>query len=164
MMKTLLIFRHAKSSWKNSNLADHDRPLNKRGKTTAPRMGEKLRQEDELPDLILSSSAIRASRSAELFAEAGGYDGEIFVRRDLYAHHPEAYISVLNEVDDRYQRVMIVGHNPGLEELVELLTGDWERLPTAALALIELPIQYWSELDEDVEGELLLVWRPREIF
>lgn len=127
-------------------------------------MGEWLRQEDELPDLILSSSAIRASRSAELFAEAGGYDGEIIVRRDLYAHHPEAYISVLNEVDDRYQRVMIVGHNPGLEELVELLTGDWERLPTAALALIELPIQYWSDLDEDVEGELLFVWRPGEIF
>ena len=77
-MKTLLIFRHAKSSWKHPELADHDRSLNKRGKLDAPMMGELLRNEDALPELILSSSANRARTTAELFIEGSGFDGDSF--------------------------------------------------------------------------------------
>ena len=162
-MKSLFILRHAKSSWKDPNLADHDRPLNKRGKKDAPRMGDRLRAESEFPELILSSSAVRALRTAELFAEALGFDGEMRALRDLYAHYPDPYIQMLSEVDDRYERVLVVGHNPGVEELLEGLTGDWERMPTAALALVKLPIRSWSELNEDCEGELVWLWRPREM-
>jgi phosphohistidine phosphatase len=162
-MKTLFILRHAKSSWKDNNLADHDRPLNKRGKSDAPRMGELMRREEFLPELILTSSALRARKTAELLLEASGCDAELVVSPDLYAHYPEAYLEMLANVDDRYAVVMIVGHNPGLEELLEILTGQWERMPTAALAKIRLPINSWNELDEDIEGELVEIWLPRDL-
>lgn len=160
-MKTLLILRHAKSSWKDDDLADHDRPLNKRGKSDAPRMGELVRREELQPELILTSSALRARTTAELVLESSGCDAELVVSRDLYAHYPEAYLDVLVDVDDCYDVVMIVGHNPGVEELVELLTGQWERMPTAALVKITLPINSWSELDECVEGDLVDIWLPK---
>lgn len=162
-MKQLLVLRHAKSSWKHSDLADHDRPLNKRGKRDAPRMGMLVRYEDLVPDLILTSSAKRAKTTAELFGEACDYDGEIIISRDLYAHYPEAYLEELQKVTDLYQCVLIVGHNPGLEELVEMMTDEWNRLPTAALAHISLSIQYWHEIDDDTGGELLHLWLPKEL-
>jgi phosphohistidine phosphatase len=162
-MKLLLVLRHAKSSWNHPELADHDRPLNKRGKRDAPRMGELLREEDMLPDLILSSSAERARTTGDLVSEASGYEGEIRVNRDLYAHFAEAYLDTLSALDKPYERVMVIGHNPGLEELVEGLTGDWVRMPTAALAMVRLPIQGWSELSDETQGDLVNLWRPKEL-
>jgi phosphohistidine phosphatase len=162
-MKTLLILRHAKSSWKNSELADHDRPLNKRGKRDAPRMGELLVREGLIPDLIVSSSAKRAKKTTELLAEESGYEGEIIFERDLYAAWPEAYIETLNVIPDEFETVMVVGHNPGLEDLLEILTGEVERMPTAALANVSLPIEHWRELSLEIEAELLNIWRPKEL-
>ena len=162
-MKLLLVLRHAKSSWNHPELADHDRPLNKRGKRDAPRMGELLREEDMLPDLILRSSAERARTTGDLVSEASGYEGEIRVVRDLYAHFAGAYLDTLSALDEPYERVMVIGHNPGLEELVEGMTGDWVRMPTAALAVIRLPIKDWSELSEETQGELANLWRPKEL-
>ncbi|MEA3439840.1 MAG: histidine phosphatase family protein [Chloroflexota bacterium] len=162
-MKTLFILRHAKSSWKHHDLADHDRPLNKRGVRDAVRMGELLRREELLPDLILSSSAVRARRTVELFIAGSGFEGELVVNRDLYAHYPEAYLDQLIMVDDRYGSVMVVGHNPGVEELLEALTGEWERMPTAALAQVSLSIRSWSELEGETQGELVNLWRPKEL-
>ena len=162
-MKTLLILRHAKSSWTDSALADHDRPLNKRGNRDAPRMGQLLRVEGLQPDLIISSSAKRARKTAELAAEECGFEGEICLSRDLYAFSAEPYIDVLSELADEYQIVMIVGHNPSMEELLELLTGEYQRFPTAALAQIELPIDSWGQLDDEVEGRLINLWRPKEL-
>ncbi|MEW5867886.1 MAG: histidine phosphatase family protein [Chloroflexota bacterium] len=161
-MKTLLVLRHAKSSWKEADLSDHDRPLNKRGKRDAPRMGELLRQEDLVPDLILSSTAKRARTTAELVAEASGYEGEIQLLRDLYAAGAEAFVEALQHVSSKYDCVMVVGHNPGLEELLEALTGDYETLPTAALGQVQLPVDEWAELREDTNGRLVSIWRPRE--
>jgi phosphohistidine phosphatase len=138
-MKTLLVLRHAKSSWKDDSLADHDRPLNKRGKRDASRMGKLVKDEDLVPGLILSSTALRAQSTVELFVEACGFEDEIQLSRVLYAAGPEAYIDALNQVSGGYDRVMVVGHNPGLEELVEALTGEAESMPTAALARIDLP-------------------------
>lgn len=162
-MKTVLILRHAKSSWKHAGLADHDRPLNKRGKRDAPRMGVLLREKNLFPDLILCSSAKRARSTIDLFVESSGYEGEVRVSRDLYAHYADAYVEALRALDDQYVRVMVVGHNPGLEELLALLTGEWHRLPTAALAQVRLPINRWEELDEDIEGELVNLWLPKEL-
>jgi phosphohistidine phosphatase len=162
-MKTLLILRHGKSSWKDLMLADHDRPLKKRGKRDAPRIGKLLREEGLVPDLILSSTAKRALRTAVLVADACGYDGEIDVRREFYPGHPYAYIEALIGVPDECQIVMVVGHNPGLEELLELLTEAAEFLPTAALAQVALPVQYWYELNEETDGELVNLWLPRAL-
>lgn len=162
-MKTLLILRHAKSSWKDESLPDHDRPLNKRGLKDAPRMGQLLRQEELLPDLILCSTAQRAHKTAELVVEESGYDGELRLSRDLYAFDAEAYLEALAGLEDEYERVMLVGHNPGMEELLEALTGGFERMPTAALAQVDLPIEHWNELENEPEGRLVNVWRPKEL-
>jgi phosphohistidine phosphatase len=162
-MKILLILRHAKSSWKHAELPDFDRPLNKRGKRDAPRMGELLRQVDLLPDLILSSSAQRARQTTQAVVDTSGYGGEVHWLDSLYAAPPESYLEALRRLDDSLQRVMVVGHNPGLEELLEELTGADEALPTAALVQVMLPIQSWSQLDEEVSGELVQIWQPRQL-
>lgn len=162
-MKTLLILRHAKSSWKRSELADHDRPLNKRGKHDAPRMGKLLMDEELIPELIISSTAERAKKTTELLANEMGYTGEIVYDRDLYAAWPEAYIETLCVLPDDYETVMVVGHNPGLEDLLEMLTDEVERMPTAALAQVSLPIENWRELSFDIKGELIYIWRPKEL-
>jgi phosphohistidine phosphatase len=162
-MKTLLILRHAKSSWAHTNLADHDRPLNKRGKQDAPRMGQLLKNEDLTPELIITSSARRALATAELAASASGYEDELQVTRRFYLAGPETYLEVLRGVGEEVGRVMVVGHNPGMAELIDWLTGAGERFTTANIAHIELPINTWSELNDEIEGKLLNLWRPKEL-
>lgn len=162
-MKTLLVLRHAKSSWKNQELADHDRPLNKRGKRDAPRMGWLLREQELVPDLIISSTAKRAITTAKAVVDASGYENEIVLTRGLYHAWAESFLTILSRLTDDPARVMVIGHNPGLEGLVEALVGQYERMPTAALAQIQLPIDRWSDLDETIEGVLIGLWRPKEL-
>lgn len=162
-MRTILVLRHAKSSWSDPGLSDHDRPLNKRGKQDAPRIGELMRFEELFPDIILTSSAKRAVMTAKLIIESSGYEGDLVVSRDLYAHYPEAYVEQLQALDTPYQCAMVVGHNPGVEELVEMLTGEWSRMTTAALAHIQMPIDCWEDLGESAHGVLVKVWRPKEL-
>ena len=121
-VKTLLILRHAKSDWGNSQMSDHDRPLNDRGKYDAPRM-----------------------------------------MRDFYLASPPEYIEVLNELPGSYERVMIVGHNPGMEEMVALLTDQERPFTTANVAVIELPISSWGELSIFTDGRLKHHWRPKDL-
>ena len=158
-MKTLLILRHAKSGEKHSGMADHDRPLNERGESDAPLVGQRLRKEKLLPDWIISSTAKRAVETARRVATACGWAGEIDLRRSLYMASPADYIAVLKELDDGWSRPLVVGHNPGLEELVVVLTGRDERLPTSALVRIELPIDSWADLSAHTPGQLVEVWR-----
>jgi phosphohistidine phosphatase len=162
-MKTLLVMRHAKSSWEESALHDHDRPLNKRGKLNAPRMGRLLRELDVVPELIMTSSARRARDTAEAVADQSGYEGDIQVVEELYAAPPEAYLEALAAAEDRYERILIIGHNPGLEELLELLTGEREALPTAAIARVDMTIQSWQALTDEIPGKLVNVWRPKDL-
>jgi phosphohistidine phosphatase len=165
-MKTLLILRHAKSSWKDPDVPDHDRPLNKRGKHDAPRMGKLLKDEDLIPDLIISSTAARAKKTAELVAKACKYKGEeISLNQSLYGAEPADYLKVLQELSDKHKTVLVVGHSPSVEETVDVLTGSVDVImPTCALAHISLPIQNWAELNEQkIKGKLLKVWRPKEL-
>ena len=111
----------------------------------------------------ISSTAERALTTAELVALASEYDGEVRTTRDFYLAGPEDYLEVLQQLDDSYSRVMVVGHNPGMEELVEWLTGEEERFPTAALAHVSLPLATWQELGEYTRGELVNLWRPKEL-
>jgi phosphohistidine phosphatase len=162
-MKSVLVLRHAKSSWKQQELADHDRPLNKRGKRDAPLMGRLLKKEDLVPDIIISSTAIRARSTAEAVAKASGYKGEIVLDKSLYAAGPEAYLGVIQDLSDEYVRVMIVGHNPGLEELLELLTGEIHLMPTCSLAHVKLHVDKWSGVDNKIKGQVAEIWRPRDL-
>jgi phosphohistidine phosphatase len=162
-MKTLLVLRHAKSSWSNSALDDHERPLNKRGLRDGPRMGELLRAHGLLPDVVISSDAVRARLTAEAVVDAAHYVGEILLDERLYLASPADIVSLLLAVRETAETVMIVGHNPGLEELVAQLTGDPQDMPTAALAQIVLPIDRWRDLKLSTRGTLLGHWRPKEL-
>jgi phosphohistidine phosphatase len=162
-MKTLLILRHAKSSWKKPGLTDYDRPLNKRGKLDAPRMGELIREKALVPDLIISSSAKRACQTADRVAQACGYRNEVRLEDDLYLAYPDVIVRILKLLLDGLNSVMVVGHNPGVEELLRLSTGHEEVMPTAALAHIILPIRSWSEMNSQATGELVHLWRPKEL-
>jgi phosphohistidine phosphatase len=162
-MKTLIILRHAKSSWKDDSLADHERPLNKRGQKDAARMGELLHAEGLQPDLILCSSAVRARETARIAIEASGYESEIEYRDDLYAFEPSAYLNALLKLADTCDMVMLIGHNPALEELLNGLSGEYHSLPTAALAQVELPTEAWKEISFGMRARLVNLWRPKEV-
>jgi len=139
--KTLLILRHAKSSWEFADLSDHDRPLSSRGKRDAPRIGRKLLKEGLIPQLIISSPAVRAYSTAEKVAKACGYDGEISVESSLYGSGYKEYLNVLQTQNDQYDIIMLVGHNPHSEQLLETLTGKMITMPTCTVAYVRLPIE-----------------------
>ena len=162
-MKTLLVLRHAKSSWNDPALDDHERPLNKRGRRDAARMGELVREYGLMPGVVISSDAVRARLTAEAVAEAARYAGEILLDPRLYMAGPADILSLLATLRENAETVMIVGHNPGLEKLVEQLTGERQDLPTAALAQIGLPIDQWCELKLSTPGTLVGLWRPEEL-
>lgn len=146
MGHTLLIMRHAKSSWKEAALSDMQRPLNGRGKRDAPKMGERLRACGYCSDLIISSPAVRALKTAKKVAAAMGYEGEIRIERALYMAGMDDYLRVIAGVDERVEHLMLVSHNPGCEELMESLTGERvEKFPTAAYAWVKISGR-WSEL------------------
>lgn len=162
-MKTLLILRHAKSSWDHPGLRDHDRPLNPRGRRAAPRMGRFLVERDLVPDRIVSSTAVRARTTAELAAAEFDLEVEIETTRDLYGASPDGYIEVAEAMGGAAERLMLVGHNPGITSLVWQLTGTGEYMPTAALAAVELDIEDWSELGSARRGRLIGFWRPKAL-
>jgi len=159
-MKELLIMRHAKSSWDLPYNTDFERPLNKRGRKAAPRMGEFLVDRDLLPDLIVSSPAERAKQTAELLVEASGYDGEMQLAHAIYHAYSEDLMLVVQGLPDEAERVMLVGHNPGFEMLVEQLCGGAVRMPTAAIAYIWLSAASWAEVEVET-GELQWLVKPK---
>ena len=163
-MKTLLILRHAKSSWGDASLDDRERPLNARGRRDAPHIGDLLRDERLVPDVIITSDAVRAHTTALAVAEAASYTGEIVIDPLLYHAGAEDILSVLTTAADANAgTVMIVGHNPGLEEFIEQLTGERHELPTAALVQLAVPINAWGELDASTRATVVDIWRPNEL-
>lgn len=162
-MKTLLLMRHAKSSWKDPKLADHERPLNKRGNKDAPLMGEVLKEKELLPQKILASTALRVRQTIQGLTHSSGFGGEVEFSDNLYLAEPEGYLSALKDQPETVERVMIVGHNPGLEGLLQLVSGRIESLPTGSIAYVSLPIQQWGELNGQVEGELVEMFEPEEL-
>ena len=160
----LLILRHAKSSWADEGLDDWQRPLNDRGERDAPRVGELIRQLQLLPDLIVTSDAVRAETTARAVAEAAGYQGKIVLSPELYHATPSTILNVIRDNPDATaSTVMIVGHNPGLEDFVARLTGVRVELPTAALVHISLPVDEWRNVQDTRDASLVDIWRPRDL-
>jgi phosphohistidine phosphatase len=163
MTKTLLILRHAKSSWKNEKLKDFDRPLKRRGEESAKLIGKVLMMAELVPQVILSSPAQRAKQTVELVAEESKFKGELKFVESYYMGEPDDYITALKELPDEIERVMIVGHNPGLEALLQLLDGKVDSLPTGSLAYLVLDIKHWADLTKSTAGELISFWEPDAI-
>lgn len=162
-MKTLSILRHAKSSWKDVSTDDHDRPLAGRGRRDIPLMAGQLASLPTLPDLVLCSTALRARDTAVGVMAAAGCDAEIRLQRRLYLAAPATWRTAVAELGSAFGHVLLVGHNPGLEELVAELAGEHCDFPTAALARVELSLDSWAGFAEGGRGDLAGVWRPREL-
>jgi phosphohistidine phosphatase len=147
-VKTVWILRHAKSDWADDSLADFDRPLNKRGKADAPRLGRWIAARGAIPERIAASPARRARSTAELVAKACGYPpGNIEWREEFYPGDPSAGLRYLRSLPEATTHVLLVGHNPWVESLAALLTGGTAvRLPTAGLAMLQAGIDGWAAL------------------
>ena len=160
-MKTLYVLRHAKSSWDDAELTDFDRPLNQRGETTAPFIGEFMAANGFEPQVIVSSPAVRARETARLAQEAAHFTADIIHDERIYEASPRTLQTVASSIDDRFESAMLVGHNPGMEGFVRLMSGRSEEMQTAALAVIDLDIERWSDIDSGL-GSLRRMVRPRE--
>jgi phosphohistidine phosphatase len=156
-MKRLYVLRHAKSSWDEPGLADHDRPLSGRGRRAADAIGRHLRAEGIEPELVLCSSS---ARTRETLARVG-LEGE--VERELYGASAGELIARLREVPGGIASVLVLGHNPGMEELtLALADAPHDKYPTGALATVELDIGDWSAIIPGC-GRLIDFVRPREL-
>ncbi len=163
-MKTLMLLRHGKSSWDDADLADHERPLTKRGKNAALSMGRLMEKEGLVPDLILSSTAVRARKTAEAAAKACGYGAKVGLFDSLYLATAGKLIGEAQTLAPlSVNRLLLVAHNPGMEDLVAILSGRKERFPTAALAVFEVEIDDWKNLELGVDTRLTHVFRPKEL-
>jgi len=160
-MKTLLLMRHAKSDWDADYGPDHDRPLNDRGLRSARIMGRVLADEGLVPDLIISSTAVRARRTAELAIDAGGWDTHLVLDRSLYDEGPRGVLEAGASAPD-VDTVMLVGHQPTWSMLVSTLTGERAEMKTATVAVIELDLDSWADLP-GASGELTRVLEARAV-
>lgn len=162
-MKTLFILRHAKSSWKDARIADFQRPLNRRGQRAADLVGKLIKEKTLKPDLVLSSPAVRAAETIGIVLESARLLVELQYEDQLYLASCERLLQVVSELPDDREQVLLIGHNPGLEELLHRLTGIAEHLPTAALGKIVLDVAHWSEVGSTKCGHLEWLIRPREL-
>ncbi|SHE59816.1 phosphohistidine phosphatase [Microbulbifer donghaiensis] len=149
-MKKLTLIRHAKSSWDNPSLDDFGRPLNKRGIRDLPAMAQRVRDSGLVPDRLLTSGAVRALTTAEaLVVSLELNSDQVLVQPELYAASHQSLLRHLQLQDDHWHHLMVVGHNPGLENLGYYLTHErLPKFPTAAVLHICLKIPHWCELAE----------------
>lgn len=162
-MKTLLIMRHAKSSWDDAQMKDHDRPLNERGKKAAPVMGELLKKQKAIPEIIICSTARRTIETMDLLIKTSGFNGTVLRTDDLYEATANDYLDVINDIDNAFQSAMVIGHNPTCEELFYLLTGQRESFSTATIAYLKLPVSNWKQLKPVSKNTVLHLWHPKEL-
>jgi phosphohistidine phosphatase len=159
-MVQLVLMRHGKSDWDASYGADHDRPLAARGVRNARLMGRLLTEADQSPGLVVSSTAVRANRTALLAAESGGWDCEVVTDRAIYGANPRGVLEVVHRVAGPHRRVLVVGHEPTWSNLVFELVGARVEMKTASVAGVCLLIDEWSSLP-DATGWLDYLLHPR---
>lgn len=173
-MKTVYILRHAKSDRDNPALQDHDRPLNARGRDAAPKMAAYIKSQGYEPDAVLSSTSRRTVETYDLVKEALG-EAKVTFEEGLYLAEKRQLMERLRWLDDDLQSVMVIGHNPGLEELANALTASpknekqerlhrrmREKFSTAALAVIQLPAKAWRDVKAGT-GKLVEFMRPKDL-
>ncbi len=144
-------------------MTDHDRPLNARGKQDAPRIGQLICDQGLVPDLILCSTAKRARSTAKRVVAGGDFSCTPQLLDEFYLAPADTYVEVLRQQASDHERILVIGHNPGLEELVLVLTGTSLSLPTAALVQVEFDIDTWFELPSDGNAKLVAHWEPRDL-
>lgn len=160
-MKILYLVRHAKSSWNHPELSDIERPLNKRGKRDAPFIGNLLKEKSVKPDILISSPAVRARKTASVIAEIIGYPkSKIFIDENIYEASSTELISIIQGFDDKYSSVMMFGHNPGLTMVNNYLTDSFiDNMPTCGVVGIRFNSS-WKKV-ENRSGDVFLFIYPK---
>ncbi|MBL8007839.1 MAG: histidine phosphatase family protein [Ignavibacteria bacterium] len=160
-MKKLFLIRHAKSSWKHPELSDHDRPLNKRGKHDAELMSETLKARGIKPDIIVTSSAVRALEFAKVISDILNCKKPV-ISEKLYLASESGLLGIVKETDEKYNTVFLIGHNPGITYFANLLSGSSiENIPTSGIAEIGFSHCLWKEIQSG-SGELLSFDYPKK--
>ena len=161
-MKTLFLLRHAKSSWKDKELSDFDRPLKPQGRKVAETISALFKRKRVNPDLILSSPAVRAKETIEIILQSVNLKGQLHFDERIYEASANRLLEMVNQIQNDVQSALIVGHNPGLEELIALCTGRNQRMPTAALAKIIFKTSNWTDVAK-AGATLEWVVEPKEL-
>ena len=147
-MKTLYLIRHAKSDWSDLSKKDVERGLNKRGKRNIIRMGNALKERKIKPDLIISSSAKRAKKTAKGLAEELGYKGEFLFLDTLYMCEPDQWFDTIQHIDNTYESIFIVGHNPEITEVTNMLIDDYiDNIPTLGIVAFDVAAKKWKKFE-----------------
>jgi phosphohistidine phosphatase len=172
IVKTLTLLRHAKSGWDDPVARDFDRPLNAKGKRAAHKVGEYLKKHDVHFDHVVASPAVRVVETIEHLAEGTGELMAPAWDKRVYLASAVSLLDVVQEADDRHDSLLLVGHNPGLEDLVLMLVPDnpddaardqvEEKFPTASIAEISFPVARWEDVRPN-GGTLSLFVRPRDL-
>jgi len=146
--KTLILVRHAKSSWRDASLNDIERPLNKKGSKDAPKMGKHMARLELVPEVIYSSPGLRALSTARLIsAELEIKPSDIKIDEDIYTFNRDNLLQVVQSLSDKHQKVMIVGHNPAITELTNYLAGcGIDNIPTCGIAVLKFPPISWKKI------------------
>src|ERR1041385_1698969 len=162
MPQTLYLLRHAKSSWKDTSLRDFDRPLKGRGRDAAKQIGKRLGDKKPVAELVVCSPAVRARETAEIVLKHAHLKVEVIFAERVYEASLRDLLHVVAEIPHDKQVAMMIGHNPGFEELVSFLSGEYRRMPTCALAKIRLDVASWKDVRA---GEGTLEWfiTPKEL-
>ncbi len=161
-MKNLLLLRHAKSSWKDPDLADFERPLNERGRKAAALVGSYIAEHGVSIDLIISSPAVRARQTIELLLRSAKRSVELRFDQLIYEGSPTRLLEIVSQIEDERKAVLLVGHNPGMEELLALLVGGEQHMPTASLATVLLHTKKWDKVP-GTKGELISFVKAKDL-
>ncbi len=163
-MKTIALIRHAKSSWEEFGVSDFERPLNQRGRRDAPVMASRLQKLGFTPDLLVSSTAKRARKTAKLFAEVLGIDkGDILLLDELYLAEPENFEGVIAKLDDRFNRIAVFAHNPGITTYANRMdVARIDDMPTCAIFAFTADTENWKDVGSS-EKKFLFFDQPKSI-
>jgi phosphohistidine phosphatase len=158
--RSLLLFRHGKSSWDQEFVHDHQRPLAKRGRRAAARMGQLLQRAGQIPERILCSTAVRTRQTMDIAGDAGAWQAAVEYSDRIYEAAVGQLLELVREAPDASPSLMLIGHEPGLSGVVEACTGGQVRFPTAAIARIDFAMASWREVGPG-RGRLVWLLPPR---
>ncbi|HUS00721.1 MAG TPA: histidine phosphatase family protein [Chitinophagaceae bacterium] len=163
--KTLLLVRHAKSSWDDFSLSDFERPLNERGKTDAPKMGKRMRKKKVKIDAFISSPAKRAKKTAQYFIkEFDGKEDDIIFISSLYDASVSDFNAAVKTIDDQYDNVAIFSHNPGITQFAnELVSGaNIDNMPTCSVFAVKADVEKWKDFSKTKKEFLFFDYPKKE--
>lgn len=163
MKRRLILMRHGKSSWADGGISDHDRPLKSRGYRSAGLVAHFLRERDLLPEKVLCSTAVRASSTWDEVARISGWNGRRLDCEVLYLAVPDVIVATIQDLSETATSVLVVGHNPGMEDLAGNWLGRFGPFPTAAIALLEFDLPSWEQLSLQTRPARSEFWTPKDL-